>query len=150
MPVYEYQCQKHGKFDVLKPMGFVGVVTCPDCGKACRKVPSVPAPAVIINHEQLPLGNKSRGKFIPPEETGGMGILVPSFGALEKEEVEYTAEGALEKEKERVRKGIRRESETRRRMDRYIKEAHKAPPGQRAKAIKAYMEQEGYGKTAAV
>lgn len=59
---------------------------------------------VIVRHkEQLPLGNKSRGKFVP-QENGRRAILVPSFGALEKEEVDYTVEAAQEKEDERIRK----------------------------------------------
>ena len=47
--------------------------------------------------ESLPLGNKDRGRFIPPEK-GRAGILVPSYGVLEKEEIDYIIEAEQEKE----------------------------------------------------
>jgi hypothetical protein len=53
----------------------------------------------------LPYGTGSRGKFVPAEETGGLPVYVPSWGAMEKEEVDYVAEAAVAKERERVAKG---------------------------------------------
>jgi len=61
---------------------------------------SVPCRARIEHKENLPLGNGSRGRFIPPSKDN-MGILIPSWGGLEKEEVDYIAEASLEKEKNR-------------------------------------------------
>jgi hypothetical protein len=54
------------------------------------------------NKERLPLGNKSRGRYIKTED-GQPDILIPSFGLLEKEEIDYIAEANIEKEKKRVR-----------------------------------------------
>src|SRR3990167_430633 len=59
---------------------------------------------IVRKKERLPLGEGSRGRFVTPEETGGLGILIPSFGAMEKEEVDYVAGMAIEKEKERIKK----------------------------------------------
>ena len=60
---------------------------------------------IVKTKEQLPYGTGSRGRYIPAEETGGLAVFVPSFGAMEKEEVDYVTEVAVNNEKERVAKG---------------------------------------------
>jgi len=61
---------------------------------------------IVKTPEQLPYGNKSRGRYIKGTE-GRRDIFVPSFGSMEKEEVDYVAEVAREQEDERIkRKGI--------------------------------------------
>lgn len=88
---------------------------------------------VIKTPERLPLGNKSRGRFIDSKETGGMSILVPSFGALEKEEVDYVAEEAIAEEKERVKAAEPRLTKTA--LGNVVAEALKAPKGKRKETL---------------
>jgi putative FmdB family regulatory protein len=133
MPIYEYMCPKCGKFEDLKAH-FEKISYCPDCDTVSRAVMSAPYKSRVSYKENLPLGNKSRGKYIPPEGNR-MGILVPSFGALDKEEVEYVAEGALEKETERAAKNIRR-TNTKERLENVTRVALNTPQGKRAATIK--------------
>jgi len=83
----------------------------------------------VKNTERLPLGNKSRGRYLTSEETGGLPILIPSFGALEKEEIDYVAEAAIEKEKERVKVTPPRDSQVA--ISNVVNESKKAPKGKR-------------------
>jgi len=142
MPIYEFKCPIHGRFEILSTSG-ISEYYCPHCQAICRKVISAPAKAHIVHNERLPLGNKSRGKLIMPEETGGLGILVPSFGALEKEEVEYVAQGALEKERERIAKKGKLPSRTRSKIQVALSEAYRTRPGQRAKIIREVIANSG-------
>ena len=87
----------------------------------------------IKTKEQLPLGNGSRGRFISSQETGGLAILVPSFGALEKEEVDYVAEEAIYAEKERLKKPEPRLTKTA--LQNVVTETLKAPEGKRKKTL---------------
>ena len=41
MPLYEYECPEHGKFEKLKRLPDDYMETCPKCGKLCRKLMSV-------------------------------------------------------------------------------------------------------------
>ena len=83
--------------------------------------------------ERLPLGNGSRGRFIDSKETGGMSILVPSFGALEKEEVDYVAEEAIYREKERQKKPEPRLAKVA--LQNVVAATLKAPKGKRKKTL---------------
>ena len=88
--------------------------------------------------ERLPYGTGSRGKFIPAEETGGLSIFVPSFGAMEKEEVDYVTEVAVAKEKERVAKGLpynERNAMTKQALGNIVKIGKSQPEGKRAKTM---------------
>ena len=76
-----------------------------------------------------PLGEKAGGRYIKGEN-GMRDILIPSFGALEQEEVDYLAEGALEKERDRMAK--RETSVQKAALGSVIDEMRKAPRGQRA------------------
>ena len=87
----------------------------------------------IKTPERLPLGNKSRGRLITSEETGGMSILVPSFGALEKEEVDYVAEEAIYREKERLKTAEPRLAKTA--LQNVVTQTLKAPKGKRKKLL---------------
>jgi len=130
-PIYEYKCPKHGRFEVLRTLGSLGIESCPHCGSQCLRVVSKPAPAIIRETERLPLGNKSRGRYLTSEETGGLPILIPSFGALEKEEIDYVAEAAIEKEKGRI--SPPRDSQIA--LDNIVKEARKTPKGKRKQTM---------------
>jgi len=123
MPLYEYDCEC-GRFESFRSD------RCPVCGHSGKKLLSVPALIKVYYGESLPLGNKSRGRFIPPEGNRA-GILVPSFGALEKEEVDYLAEASLEKEKTRVRKSEQKEA-----LENVTKILLNTPHGQRGKKLK--------------
>jgi len=85
---------------------------------------------IIKNKERLPYGSGSRGQLIPPEE-GRRAIFVPSFGALEKEEVDYMVEAAKEQEDERVREG--KKSQTKEQLEGVARAMRQAPKGERAK-----------------
>lgn len=41
MPIYEYECPKHGKFEALKSMGERYITLCPECGEICSLVMSL-------------------------------------------------------------------------------------------------------------
>jgi len=91
---------------------------------------------IFKNKERLPLGNKSGGRLVPPEK-GRMGILVPSWGALEKEEVDYLVEVSQEKEDERIKtKRISRS-----RLEKVVSATLQAPEGQRAKTAQQVMKE---------
>ncbi len=134
-PIYSYECEKHGTFEVIKQMTSCTVAPCPTCGVDSTRVVSRPARIVMVERERLPLGSGSRGRFVSHAETGGMDIFVPSFGTMEKEEVDFVTQGAVEKEKARVR-----HQRTERRAEKQIGElislAYATKPGQRLKTIK--------------
>jgi len=88
---------------------------------------------ITPDKERLPLGSGSRGRFIDSKETGGMSILVPSFGALEKEEVDYVVEEAIYQEKERVKTAEPRLTKVA--LQNVITETMKAPAGKRKKTL---------------
>jgi len=135
MPIYEHRCQEHGLFQVLRTVDSPNIEPCPLCGSQCARALSSPAPAVVRHRESLPYGSGSRGKFIPSEETGGLPVFVPSFGAMEKEEVEYVAEAAVAKERERVAKKqplTERNALTKQAMGNIVKIGKDQPRGKRA------------------
>ena len=88
---------------------------------------------IFKSKERLPYGSGSRGKFIPTEK-GRRSIFVPSFGVLEKEEVDYIVEAAKEQEDDRIRKN--RKSEQKETLEKVTDALRKAKPGQRAKLLK--------------
>ncbi len=134
MPIYKYQCIKCGLcFEKFQSIVMRGNSFCPDCGSSSKIIPSVPARVIIHERERLPLGNGSRGRFVSSKETGGLAILVPSFGALEKEEVDYIAEEAIVQEKERVRTAEPRLGAVA--LKNVITETKKAPKGERRKTL---------------
>ena len=43
MPVYAYECESHGSFDLLRPMSQSGAdAPCPECGEASQRTITVP------------------------------------------------------------------------------------------------------------
>lgn len=104
MPLYEYQCSQHGRFERLEGTLAPTITCCPVCGANSRRVVSLVGGIKVVEHERRMLGSKSKGRYLSSAETGGLPILIPSFGALEKEEIDYTAEVAIAQEKERVAK----------------------------------------------
>lgn len=44
MPVYEYECQRHGLFENLVPLAESAAPSaCPDCGESSRRILSAPS-----------------------------------------------------------------------------------------------------------
>jgi putative FmdB family regulatory protein len=43
VPLYEYQCAKCGRFELIKKFSDPAVTTCPTCGRDITKLPSAPA-----------------------------------------------------------------------------------------------------------
>lgn len=139
MPRYEYDCPEHGVFEQIADINRNGhPEPCPACGELSPRIMSRPARLNFVQKERLPLGEGSRGKYIPPEGDRH-GILVPSWGALEKDEVEYTAMAALEIEEERVK--LRKErpkrdwGDQKDVLEKVTQAALRAPQGHRAETI---------------
>ena len=57
----------------------------------------------VKNPVRKPYGYGSAGKYVSAKETGGLPIFVPSFGAMEQEEVDFVAQEAVGKERARVK-----------------------------------------------
>jgi putative FmdB family regulatory protein len=43
LPLYEYECPEHGRFELVRKFSDPPVTTCPQCGKPVQKVLSAPA-----------------------------------------------------------------------------------------------------------
>ncbi len=43
MPLYEYQCGRCGRFEVIRKFSDAPLVACPTCGQEVQKLPSAPA-----------------------------------------------------------------------------------------------------------
>lgn len=94
----------------------------------------------IVKHkEHRPYGDKAEGKFIPSEK-GRRAIFVPSFGTMEKEEVDYVVEVAQEQEDERLKRPWI--SPTKQRLEAITQIARNAPRGERKKAINEVLKEE--------
>lgn len=95
---------------------------------------------IIKRKERLPYGSKGRGRFIPPEK-GRRAIFVPSFGALEKEEVDYLVEASQEKEDERMKKNVK--SVQKERLEQLTQATLQAPEGERANTAREIIKELG-------
>lgn len=144
MPIYEFLCQVHGRFEEFRPMAQCGKpAVCPDCARRARRLFSLPS-IKIVERKRLRYGSGSPGRILTHKETGGLDIFIPSDGALEQDEVDYIAQGAIEKEKARVkkaRKSIQRESQAR--IKAYTQLAMNTPRGQRAKVLRQAIAESG-------
>ena len=93
---------------------------------------------IFKNKERLPYGNKDRGQFIPAEK-GRHAIFVPSFGAMEKEEIDDIVLAAQEKEDTRLKK--KEKSPTKQNLENLTLAAMQASRGKRAKTIKQILKE---------
>jgi putative FmdB family regulatory protein len=134
--LYEFRCPEHGVFEQVRPMSECSLPeNCPTCETVSQRVISLPNIKIVQGAKRLPLGSGSAGRTISSKETGGMGVFIPSYGLLEQEEVDYIAEGAIEKEKNRVKnKKFRRRSQEL--VQSYVNLANSKPRGQKAKSIR--------------
>ena len=95
---------------------------------------------IIRPSEVLPCGSKSRGKLIPPEN-GRRAIFVPSFGVLEKEEVDYYVEKAQDDEDTRIKKN--EITPMKENISNLTKAAREAPSGKRSQTIRNIIKESG-------
>ena len=143
MPLYPFYCTQHGQFDVFKHMQDDSWdITCPGCLKPAMRVWTAPASSTA-QKERLRFGTGSPGRIIPSRDTGGLDILIPSMGAMEQEEVDYIALGAIEKEKERVKKRKGPRNEMQAKIQAYTDLARHTKAGQRAKTIREAIKESG-------
>ncbi len=136
--IYEFRCPNCGVFEAYRTMDTcTAPEPCPKCKTMSERIISLLAVSIKQGSQRLIFGSGSPGKIISPEETGGVGIYIPSGGAMEQEEVDYIAEGAIEKEKTRVKKKKKEtQSANQAIVQAYVDLANKTPRGQKAKAIR--------------
>ena len=92
---------------------------------------------VVKHKERLPYGNKDRGRYVK----GGNGrrdIFVPSFGTMEKEEIDYVVEVAQEQEDERLKRPEK--TPQKENLEYVANEMLKAPKGKRAKTAREIID----------
>ena len=87
----------------------------------------------VKSKERLPYGTGDRGRFVP-SEGGRRAIFVPSWGTMEKDEIDYVVAVAQEQEDERIKRPVL--SKQKQELEFVANEMKKAPPGQRAKVAK--------------
>ena len=97
---------------------------------------------IFKNKERLPLGNEGRGRFVESEK-GRRAIFVPSFGVLEKEEVDYLVEGAQEQEDDRIKR--KQKSEQKEALENVAMAMRQAPQGKRGKTGKEIIKEVSNG-----
>lgn len=132
MPLYDFSCPDCGDFEKIANSD--EEVRCPHCGKLAHRKLSVPS-RIIVNHgENLPYGNKSRGRMVTTEK--GTNILIPSWGALEKEEIDYIAEVAIEKDKNEVRISPQKKT-----IGNLVALANRTPRGKRSMKIREALKE---------
>ena len=142
MPIYEFNCPKHGRYEVLvsgnTPTG------CPKCGEQGEREMSAPARIIVNEKIRHRFGTGALGKVVLGSETGGLDIFVPSGGAMEQEEVDYVAGMAVEKERERVKK--ERHNPTREAMEGLKRLAYQTKPGKRYEVLQEAVKDSGLGR----
>jgi putative FmdB family regulatory protein len=142
MPLYDFSCPKHGRFEDYKTMdNCSSPVPCPKCKSPSERIITASNIHIIQGGKALPLGSGSPGKVISSKETGGMGIFIPSYGALEQAEVDYIAEGAIENEKSRIKKKTHRKTQAV--VQAFADLANRTKKGQKAKAIRQAIKETG-------
>jgi len=95
---------------------------------------------IFKDKDRLPLGNKDKGKFVEAEK-GRRAIFVPSYGTMEKEEVDYIVEVAQGQEDERIKR--KEKSSTKERLEQVVEATRQAPRGQRAETAREIIKNEG-------
>jgi putative FmdB family regulatory protein len=66
MPIYEYECESHGSFELQLPMREAGGgASCPDCGASSRRLLSVPNVAQLSSTNRRAHAINERSRFEP-------------------------------------------------------------------------------------
>ena len=136
--IYEFFCKTHGVFESYRTIDNRSTPEpCPECKVLSERIISLPAVHIKQGSQRLQFGSGSAGRMISHKETGGLDIYIPSAGAMEQAEVDYIAEGAIEKEKARVKKKKKTiQSANQAIVQAYVNLANSKPRGQKAKAIR--------------
>jgi len=101
MPIYEYECSKHGRFEMLQSMMAEHKSNCPECGEMAQRIFSQSIGIRIINPVRRQFGSNAPSQLIPSKVPGGLPSYVISEGALEQEEIDHI--GLVEEEREVAR-----------------------------------------------
>ncbi len=143
-PIYEFGCPEHGRFDHFRIMADCSrPESCPQCKRESPRLMSL-LTVHMTEKPQLRYGCGSPGRMLTKQETGGMNVFIPSFGAMEQAEVDDIALAAIDKEQTRVKalKG-RPRSRNQERIQALGSIAMKAPRGERRKAIQEALRASG-------
>jgi putative FmdB family regulatory protein len=142
-PVYEFSCDRHGVFESYRLMtNCTEPEPCPKCKTLSERIISLPSVRLVQGAKSLQFGSGSPGRMVTPKETGGVGIYIPSMGLMEQQEVDYIAEGAIEKEKARVKKKRKTiQGANQAIVQAYVNIANRAPKGQKANAIRKVIKE---------
>ncbi len=66
MRLFEYNCEKHGKFDEVRPIGFrKHPAPCPECGKLSPRLISAPNLRQIDSRKKTAIERNIRSQFEP-------------------------------------------------------------------------------------
>jgi putative FmdB family regulatory protein len=66
MPIYEYECKKHGLFELLKSVAEVHEPgLCPDCSRVGRRLISAPHLAVMARSQVLARDRNEQSQYEP-------------------------------------------------------------------------------------
>lgn len=146
MPLFEYDCIQHGRFERLVSSQDTSVPMCPTCGFVGRRVISLSAPVHVKFPERMQYGSGSPGRMVTSKETGGLDIFIPSGGAMDKSEIDDVACAAIEKEQGRVKrlKGHARSANAEA-ISALTNLAHNTPKGQRIKVLNEAITESGIG-----
>jgi putative FmdB family regulatory protein len=70
MPIYEYECQSHGGFELELPMRAAGPdARCPECGASSRRMLSVPNVSQLSSSSRKAHAINERSRFEPRSVT---------------------------------------------------------------------------------
>lgn len=94
---------------------------------------------IMRKKERLAYGDKDRGRFVESEK-GRRAIFVPSFGTMEREEIDDIVLAAQGQEDERIKKGEK--TQLKENIENLTQAALSAPKGQRAKIVREILKEE--------
>src|SRR5687767_4538681 len=74
MPVYEYECERHGPFELMRPMSRAGEDgACPTCGAASQRVITAPNLLTMSPPKREAASRNERSRHDPHVCTSGCG-----------------------------------------------------------------------------
>jgi putative FmdB family regulatory protein len=76
MPVYEYQCKKHGIFEAFNTISSCrDDVPCPRCSQGAKRVLSAPHLSLMAPHTRIALDRNDKSRHEPHVHTASCGHL---------------------------------------------------------------------------
>lgn len=133
MPLYEYECLRHGKFEEFQSMMAEHRANCPECGGIAQRIFSLPATIRMKEKEQLQFGTKAPSQLVPSKVEGGHPSYILSEGMLEQEEIDHIA---LVQEERDIAQSKREKSATSKAIGNIITTVTKEKRGNRFSAMK--------------